>query len=145
MKLTGRRESTNVEDRRGRRASGGLLAGGGIGAVIIGVLFALFSGGDPTAALQQIDLSQLGSPTQEVNPQQFTEEEQQLAKFSKQVLASTEDVWEKEFKKRGLTYTPPDDGNQKACGVHARQVLALSGPDRGGEPEILRHTLRHHH
>lgn len=121
MKLTGRRESTNVEDRRGRRASGGLLAGGGIGAVIIGVLFALFSGGDPTAALQQIDLSQLGSPTQEVNPQQFTEEEQQLAKFSKQVLASTEDVWEKEFKKRGLTYTPPKlvlftGSVQSACG-----------------------------
>lgn len=121
MKLTGRRESTNVEDRRGRRASGGLLAGGGIGAIIIGVLFALLSGGDPTAALQQIDLSQLGSPTQEVNAQEFTEEEQELAKFSKQVLASTEDVWTKIFEQMGKTYTPPKlvlftGSVQSACG-----------------------------
>ncbi len=129
MKLTGRRESTNVEDRRGRRASGGLLAGGGIGAIIIGVLFALLSGGDPTSALQQIDLSQLGSPTQEVNAQEFTEEEQELAKFSKQVLASTEDVWTKIFEQMGKTYTPPKlvlftGSVQSACG----DATAAVGP-----------------
>ena len=39
MKLDGRRESSNVEDRRG--LSGGKVAGiGGIGAVIIAALFA---------------------------------------------------------------------------------------------------------
>ena len=49
MKLTGRRESSNVEDRRGM--SGGAKAGiGGIGAVIVAALFAWMSGGDPLSS-----------------------------------------------------------------------------------------------
>ena len=46
MHWKGRRQSTNVEDRRGdrRRHDGGV--GGGIGAVII-TLIVLFLGGDP--------------------------------------------------------------------------------------------------
>lgn len=34
-------------------------------------------------------------------------EEDQMAVFSKQILAGTEDVWTKEFEKMGLEYTPP--------------------------------------
>lgn len=46
MRLDGRRESSNVEDRRGM--SGGAKAGiGGIGAIVIAALFAWMSGGDP--------------------------------------------------------------------------------------------------
>ena len=48
MKLDGRRESSNVEDRRG--LSGKAIAGGGIGAVIIAALFAWMSGGNPLEA-----------------------------------------------------------------------------------------------
>ena len=45
MRLTGRRESSNVEDRRG--LSGGTKAGiGGIGGVIIIAIITLLSGGD---------------------------------------------------------------------------------------------------
>ena len=50
MRLDGRRESSNVEDRRGM--SGGAKAGiGGIGAIVIAALFAWMSGGDPLSAL----------------------------------------------------------------------------------------------
>ena len=49
MRLSGRRESSNVEDRRGM--STGAKAGiGGIGAVIVAALFAWISGGDPMQA-----------------------------------------------------------------------------------------------
>src|SRR6476619_4330689 len=45
MLWQGRRESGNVEDRRGM--SGGMVAGGGIGAVIVGILYFLL-GGNPS-------------------------------------------------------------------------------------------------
>ena len=101
MKLTGRRESSNVEDRRG--LSGGAKAGigGGIGAVIIGILFSLFNGG-------QVDVGQIVSAVQQqvapagnTDPANFSEEEQQLAKECKQILASTEEVWSQVFKENG--------------------------------------------
>ena len=54
MRLDGRRESSNVEDRRGM--SGGAKAGiGGIGAIVIAALFAWMSGGDPLSACTGAD------------------------------------------------------------------------------------------
>lgn len=52
MKWRGGRQSRNVDDRTGRSSgsSGMLAAGGGIGTVIIAVLFFLFSGGDLNSA-----------------------------------------------------------------------------------------------
>lgn len=44
MKLSGRRQSSNIEDRR---RSGGKVAAGGIGAVIVAALIAWISGGNP--------------------------------------------------------------------------------------------------
>ncbi len=106
MKLTGRRESSNVEDRRGM--SGGAKAGiGGIGAIIVAALFAWMSGGDPLSAGLQAAQQQMSARTETVDEQNFTEEEQQLAKECKQILASTEDVWSKVFQELGRTYEPP--------------------------------------
>ena len=106
MKLTGRRESSNVEDRRGM--SGGAKAGiGGIGAVIVAALFAWMSGGDPLSAGLQAAQQQMSARTETVDEQNFTEEEQQLATECKQILASTEDVWSKVFQEMGRTYEPP--------------------------------------
>ena len=76
MKLDGRRESSNVEDRRG--LSGKAIAGGGIGAVIIAALFAWMSGGDPLSAGLQAAQEQMSQRTESVNPEEFTEEEQAL-------------------------------------------------------------------
>ena len=106
MKLTGRRESSNVEDRRGM--SGGAKAGiGGIGAVIVAALFAWMSGSDPLSAGLQAAQQQMSARTETVDEQNFTEEEQELATECKQILASTEDVWSKVFQEMGRTYEPP--------------------------------------
>ena len=105
MKLDGRRESSNVEDRRG--ISGKAVAGGGIGAVIIAALFAWMSGGDPLSAGLQAAQEQMAQRTETVDEQNFTEEEQALASDCKKILASTEDVWGPVFEQMGATYTSP--------------------------------------
>ena len=105
MKLDGRRESSNVEDRRG--ISGKAVAGGGIGAVIIAALFAWMSGGDPLSAGLQAAQEQMAQRTETVDEQNFTEEEQELASDCKKILASTEDVWGPVFEQMGATYTSP--------------------------------------
>jgi predicted metalloprotease len=68
MRLSGRRESSNVEDRRGM--STGAKAGiGGIGAVIVAALFAWISGGDPMqAGLQAFQEQMQQQGTETVNP-----------------------------------------------------------------------------
>ena len=105
MRLDGRRESSNVEDRRG--ISGKAVAGGGIGAVIIAALFAWMSGGDPLSAGLQAAQEQMSQRTETVGEENFTEEEQALASDCKKILASTEDVWGPVFEKMGGTYTSP--------------------------------------
>ena len=95
-----------MEDRRG--LSGGAKAGiGGIGAIIVAALFAWISGGDPVSAGLQAAQQQMSANTESVDPENFTEEEQQLATECKQILASTEDVWGKVFQQMGRTYEPP--------------------------------------
>ena len=107
MRLDGRRESSNVEDRRGM--STGAKAGiGGIGGIILAVVIAYFTGGDPTQALVQGVQEQMAQKTETIDEQNFTEEEQELASDCKKILASTEDVWSKVFKDYGLgEYTTP--------------------------------------
>lgn len=130
MKLEGRRESSNVEDRRGM--SGGKKAGLGIGGIIVVALMAWMTGGNPfEAVVQQVQENGLGGNTEVSEGQQreFTEEEQALAKFSTQILAGTEDVWTKIFKEQGATYQVPTmvlytDGTATACG----QGSAAMGP-----------------
>lgn len=121
MKLNGRRESNNVEDRRGQRSSAAGLGGLGIGGIIIAALVTWFMGGNPLEVLQNVDPSSLNVQEQAEGGREFTEEEQELAKFSKQILAGTEDVWTKEFEKMGRTYQPPKmvlytGATRTACG-----------------------------
>lgn len=99
MDLSGRRQSSNYEDRRGK---GGKVAGLGIGGALIVGLLALLFGGNPTEVIQQ-----LGSQTAQSENYVPTEQEEQLKTFALQILASTEDVWAAEFKKIGRTYEPP--------------------------------------
>ena len=124
MKLDGRRESTNVEDRRGKRtvaAAGGL----GLGGIII-ALIVMFMGGDPSAVMQ----SSQGSQTEYVDDgQDYSEVDKELMTFCKQILAGTEDVWTQEFRKLGRTYQPPkmvifSDAVNSGCG----NATSASGP-----------------
>lgn len=109
MRLDGRRESNNVEDRRGM--STGAKAGiGGIGGIIMIALFTLLSGGNQGDVIGNVvQQGALGSVQEEQveGQRQFTAEEEGLAKFSRQILAATEDVWTEVSRKMGRTYTPP--------------------------------------
>ena len=115
MKLTGRRQSTNVEDRR---SSGGKKAGLGIGGLIVAGIIVLFMGGNPLEVFQSANL---GSVTQNGAEYTPTKEEEELAVFASQILAGTEDVWTAEFKKMGRTYKAPKlvifkNSVQSGCG-----------------------------
>lgn len=58
MRWKGRRESSNIEDRRGDSPKG--IVGGGIGTVVI-VIVVLLPGGDPASMLQNVTLNDLSS------------------------------------------------------------------------------------
>ena len=116
MNLSGRRESSNVDDRRGRR--GGKIAGVGIGGAIIIGIICLILGKNPADVINN---SQLTGGTETETAYQPTAEEEELAKFARQILAGTEDVWTAEFKKMGKTYVPPKlvlftESVQSGCG-----------------------------
>ena len=100
MKLDGRRESTHVEDRRGM--SGGSVAGLGIGGVAIVAIITLLMGGDLGDVVQNVqNAGGLGGVATESHYEP-TPENEALAKFSRQILASTEDVWSQYFEQTGL-------------------------------------------
>lgn len=114
MKWRGRRESTNVEDRRGKGSTA--IVGGGIGTVVI-ALVVLFLGGDPSELLGSIT----GGDTTQNQPYEETAEERELADFVSVVLADTEDVWSEVFAEEGMTYEDPKlvmytGSVQSACG-----------------------------
>ncbi|MBR1573912.1 MAG: zinc metallopeptidase [Bacteroidales bacterium] len=119
MKLDGRRESTNVQDRR---RSGGKAAGLGLGGVIIVAAITLLMGGNLGDVFNVIS-SQGGGVVTEQESAEFTAEEQALAAFSKKILAGTEDVWTAYFEQNGLgQYVSPTmvlytGTTQSGCGT----------------------------
>lgn len=107
MRLNGRRTSSNVEDRRGSGGSRMARIGGGagIGAVIIAGIIAWLTGGNPLDVITQSGM--LSPATTQQTDYTPSAEEEELATFSKQILAGTEDVWTEQFARMGLTYEPP--------------------------------------
>ncbi len=107
MNLTGRRKSSNVEDRRSQ--GGGFPIGGkslGIGDMIIVGLITWLMGGNPMDVVTQ-SLSGSDPTTMSTGSYQPTPEENELAEFTSQILAGTEDIWTAEFQKIGKTYRAP--------------------------------------
>ncbi|MBR2084931.1 MAG: neutral zinc metallopeptidase [Muribaculaceae bacterium] len=127
MRLDGRRESENVEDRRGM-GTGTKLGLGGIGGLIIAGLITLLMGGNIGDVLQQA--GGMAIQNDGGNQTEFTQEEEELAKFSRQVFASTEDIWAQIFKEYGIGQYPVPTlvlytgATQTACG----QGQAAMGP-----------------
>ncbi len=103
MRLSGRRKSVNVDDRRGRVGAG--LKVGGVAGLIIAVAIAWLTGGNPLEVLT----SQGGALINSQQAENYipTAEEEALADFSKQIFAGTEDVWTEIFRQNGLEYDPP--------------------------------------
>lgn len=108
MRLSGRRQSDNVEDRRGM--SSGAKAGiGGIGGIILIAVITLMGGGNIGDILGNVMQQQIQGQVQEhtSGQREFTQEEQDLAEFSKTILAGTEDVWVQQFEEHGMKYQFP--------------------------------------
>src|SRR5690606_25423560 len=126
MRYKGRRQSSNVEDRRGMSTGKKVGIRGGIFAVIALVVYVLL-GGDPQMALNFL---QSGTGTTETATEyQPTAQEQELAEFVSVVLADTEDVWNKLFREMGGEYREPrlvlfSGQVQSACGFSS----AATGP-----------------
>lgn len=125
MRWQGRRESNNVEDRRGNASGGGgfrppIRGKGGV-AILIIVLVAGYYGVDLTPLLNGGDpLSQTQTPPR--SPKAVSTQDDQYAKFTSVILADTEDTWKPIFQKMGRTYQDPKlvmyrGATQTGCGT----------------------------
>ncbi len=119
MRLEGRTESTNVEDRRGQRMRGG-PAGLGCGGLLLVLALSYFTGQDPQALLQI--LSQVQSEPAATQSGPAVAPSDQLGKFAAVVLADTEETWRGLFAETGQTYEEPplvlfSEGVRSACGA----------------------------
>jgi predicted metalloprotease len=122
VRWRGREESGNVEDRRGMRP-GGLMIGGGLGTIVLVVVFALL-GGDPRQLLNLVNQTQQSVPTQQAPGGGAHDEARQ---FVGVVLKDTEDAWTDIFQQMGRTYEPPhlvlfEDRVESACGLAGAAV-----------------------
>lgn len=123
MKWQGRRQSSNVSDRRG---SGGVRRGASVGGagLIIMLLISLIFGG-PEAVLETLGtVSQQGQQQSEYVE---TEEDAARAEFVSVVLADTEDIWNDIFADYGYDYEEPKlvmyhDYVTSACGGASSEV-----------------------
>ncbi|HEX6333841.1 MAG TPA: neutral zinc metallopeptidase [Flavisolibacter sp.] len=114
MRWQGRRQSSNVEDRRGI-GGGGIIAGGGILGVIV-LIFNFLLGGDSSTT--QLPLPTDNAP---VSAEQKAAQDKE-AQFVSVVLAETEDVWHDIFNRAGKRYQEPklvlfSGGVQSGCGT----------------------------
>jgi len=172
MRWKGQRQSSNVEDRRGR---GGIAKAGGkmsVLTIVIVIVISVITGKNPIELYQTI-----GGATQQSNTSQNrtpvaqrSAAEKELADFSKTILASTEDAWHAEFKRRGATYKAPGmvifEGNvQSACGVNSertgpfycpgdhkmylalgffKQLQRMGAPGDFAQAYVIAHEVGHH-
>ena len=125
MRLGGR-QSDNIEDRRG--FGGPLVAGGGIGTVVL-VLLALFFGFDPRVILQGDAPTSPPATQQAPSPSTSPRGHDDLRDFVATVLADTEDTWRALFSRMGREYRDPrlvlfNGAVQSACGIAG----AATGP-----------------
>lgn len=153
MRWRGRRQSSNVEDRRGQRGMGGGLGGLGglggrriqvglprgrrvggggglgIGTIVILLILAWAFGINPLSLLDG------GGSSSQFGPQTGTEvgrtgtPSDEGGQFVATVLADTEDTWNKIFSSAGENYVEPtlvlfSDSTSSACGF----ASAATGP-----------------
>jgi predicted metalloprotease len=124
MLWKGRRQSENVEDRRGLTGRAATI-GGGLGALAT-VIIILLLGGNPKDVLQNLQTSQ--NPGQE-QTRVLTAEEKEMGEFTAVILADTEDVWKQVFQQDGRQYREPklvlfSGATDSACG----NAQSASGP-----------------
>ncbi|MFN7099879.1 MAG: neutral zinc metallopeptidase [Flavobacterium sp.] len=128
MKWSGRRESGNLEDRRGMSSGGKTIVGGGVIGIII-LLLNTFGGENAqmlTPILEQMNQGGQSAPTEQ---RELTKAELEERKFVDAVLTDTEVVWAKIFQENNLQYKEPymvlfSDAVNTECG----SATSASGP-----------------
>ena len=166
MKWRSGRRSQHVEDRRGRRVSGPVKLGGGLGGLLL-ILLVLFLGGDPSMLFTS---GEAGAPPATSGAPYRTPPGDEAADFISVVLGSTEDVWSEAFAQAGGRYAPPtlvlfEDYVQSACGFNSaatgpfycpadrkiyldlgffRELARLGGPGDFAQAYVVGHEVGHH-
>src|SRR5687767_9182050 len=115
MRWQGRPGSGNIEDRRGMGGMA-LPVGGGIGGLVLLLLFSALTGTNP------LDMIGSSEPDTETVGTSGVSGSDPQAEFIAVVLKDTEDVWSQIFRERGSTYQAPvlvlfTQATQSACGV----------------------------
>ena len=118
MKWQGGRRSSNIEDRRGMRPSGGLI-GGGIGSILL-VIAALYFGVDPSFLIEGMQSSNVSTSGSQPTADDLRNDP--LADMIAVVIADTEDVWVELFANQGRRYEQPTlvlftGSTRSACGL----------------------------
>jgi len=116
MLWKGRRQSENVEDRRGITGRG-IALGGGLGALAVTIIVLLL-GGNPKEVMQNLQTPQASGQEQ---TRALTAEEKEMGEFVSVILADTEDVWSQIFQQDGTQYREPklvlfSNATDSACG-----------------------------
>lgn len=105
MKWQGRRQSDNMEDRRGMSTGGKSIVGGGIIGIII-LLVNIFGGENAqmiTPILEQFNNQSQSAPTEQ---RALTASEKEEGRFVNAILVDNEDVWSKIFQENNLQFEP---------------------------------------
>ncbi len=121
MRLDNEQESTNVEDRRGRRMPGGRAGGIGIGTIVLALAASWIFGIDPGTVIGIATQMQGSAPTQDV-PAGPPPANDETARFVSKVLGSTERTWQAQFQRGGRQYANPklvlfSGATPTACGT----------------------------
>ncbi len=125
MRWEGRRESDNVEDRRGAPVRPGVAIGGG--TLLLILVASLLLGQNPLQILDMLGGSiEQAPPPQETSPSTAAPSET-LRRFASVVLANTEETWTRLFEQSGRPYRQPrlvlfTRAVQSGCGTASSAV-----------------------
>jgi predicted metalloprotease len=133
MRWQGRRESGNVEDRRGFTPRGGGAMGLG-GIILVGAI-ALLMGADPRELLTLLGGLETGAPSADQPAPQGPPTDEQ-GRFAAVVLADTEETWQGIFQGMGASYQEPKlvlftSAVESACGFASSAVGPFYCPRDG--------------
>lgn len=129
MRWGGRRQSGNIEDRRGQRPArgrGGFAIGGG--TILLVLVGSVLLGQNPLTLLNMIGgMQSVSGPPTDNRPVSTSQPGDQLGKFASVVLADTEDTWKTLLPKMGRPYQDPrmvlfSGAVQSACGYTSSAV-----------------------
>ncbi len=133
MLWKGRRQSDNIEDRRGMTGRG-VAVGGGLGALAIAVIVLLL-GGNPEEVMQNLQTAQ---PQGQEQARALTAEEKELGEFVGVILADTEDVWNQVLRQEGDGIPRTQAGPVQP----APPIRPAASPSRPPGPSTARGTKR---